>query len=191
MEELELLDWRRRVADLYARVRASAPGVDTWRRWRAERDDLLRTHPQTPVAPDARRGFTSMPFFEHDPGMRFVVDVEPVEAAPLGGDVPMRPIGRIEVLGSTLTVFWLEGYAGGVFVPFRDATNGTSTYGGGRYVLDTAKGADLGSENGRLVVDFNYAYHPSCAHDVRWSCPLAPRDNALAVPVAAGERLPT
>lgn len=189
MDELDLLDWRRRVADLYAEVRASPAGVDTWRRWRAGRDELLRSHPQTPVAPDARAAFSSMPFFEHDPAMRFVVDVTPIDGASVGGDVPMRPIGRVSILDSTLTVYWLKGYAGGLFVPFRDVTNGVSTYGGGRYVLDTAKGADLGSDRGRLVVDFNYAYHPSCAHDVRWSCPLAPRENTLTVRVAAGERL--
>jgi uncharacterized protein (DUF1684 family) len=75
-----------------------------------------------------------------------------------------------------------------LFLPFRDATNGTSTYGGGRYLLDTAKGADLGSVGDALVVDFNYAYHPSCFHSARWTCPLAPPRNTLAVAVEAGER---
>ena len=81
-------------------------------------------------------------------------------------------------------------YGGGVFLPFRDETNGATTYGAGRYVLDTVKGADLGGADGRLVVDFNYAYHPSCAYDPRWSCPLAPATNRLVGPVEAGERLP-
>jgi hypothetical protein len=61
--------------------------------------------------------------------------------------------------------------------------------GGGRYLLDTAKGADLGHEGIRVVIDFNYAYHPSCVHDRRWSCPLAPPENTLPVAITAGERL--
>ena len=94
------------------------------------------------------------------------------------------PSGRAQ-----LTLYWLDTYGGGVFLPFRDATNGDTTYGGGRYLLDTAKGADLGHEGGRVVLDFNYAYHPSCVHDPRWSCPLAPTDNRLDVAVEAGERV--
>ena len=89
-----------------------------------------------------------------------------------------------------LSVFWIAGYAGGLFIPFRDATNGTSTYGAGRYLVDAAKGADLGSDGDELVLDFNYAYHPSCVYDPIWSCPLAPQENWLPVPLNAGERLP-
>ena len=66
---------------------------------------------------------------------------------------------------------------------------GTTTYGGGRYLLDTVKGADLGTEDGRLVLDFNYAYNPSCAYDPSWACPLAPPGNRLAIAVEAGERV--
>jgi uncharacterized protein (DUF1684 family) len=53
------------------------------------------------------------------------------------------------------------------------------------------KGGDLGmSEDGeRLVLDFNYAYNPSCSYDPRWSCPLAPLENRLEAPIRAGERL--
>jgi hypothetical protein len=87
-------------------------------------------------------------------------------------------------------VYWLAGYGGGVFIPFRDATSGTATYGGGRYLWDSVKGADLGSVGDELVLDFNYAYHPSCTYDPQWSCPLAPRDNWLDIPIEAGERLP-
>ncbi len=65
------------------------------------------------------------------------------------------------------------------------------SYGGGRYLLDTVKGADLGGTDGRLVVDFNYAYNPSCAYDPQWSCPLAPPANRLTVPILAGERYRT
>jgi uncharacterized protein (DUF1684 family) len=90
-----------------------------------------------------------------------------------------------------LAVFWLREYSGGIFLPFRDGTNGRETYGGGRYVLDTAKGADLGgdAEAGTIVVDFNFAYQPSCAFDPRWSCPLAPPENRLDLEIRAGERI--
>jgi uncharacterized protein (DUF1684 family) len=87
-----------------------------------------------------------------------------------------------------LQVYWLDGYAGGIFVPFRDATAGQTTYGAGRYLLDTSKGADLGTIDGKLVFDFNFAYNPSCSYDPRWVCPLAPPDNRLDIAIEAGER---
>jgi hypothetical protein len=83
----------------------------------------------------------------------------------------------------------IEGYGGGVYLPFADATSGATSYGGGRYLLDTVKGADLGMEEGRLVLDFNFAYNPSCAYDPRWTCPLPPPANRLPVDVRAGERV--
>ena len=89
-----------------------------------------------------------------------------------------------------LELFWLEAYGGGLFLPFRDATGGSETYGGGRYLLDTVKGADLGTEEGRVVLDFNFAYNPSCAYDPKWACPLSPPANRLAVAVRAGEKKP-
>ena len=78
-----------------------------------------------------------------------------------------------------------------MFVPFKDATSGHETYGGGRYLLDTIKSADLGSDaaTGTVVLDFNFAYHPSCTYDPQWVCPLAPPDSRLALPIRAGERL--
>jgi uncharacterized protein len=104
-------------------------------------------------------------------------------------------IGWLDVPFATgsrrLAVFWLREYSGGVFLPFRDGTNGHETYGGGRYVLDTAKSADLGgnADAATIVVDFNFAYQPSCAFDPRWSCPLAPPENRLDLEIRAGERI--
>jgi hypothetical protein len=84
----------------------------------------------------------------------------------------------------------------GVFLPSLDETNRSETYGGGRYLLDTIKGADLGREGERLVIDFNYAYNPSCAYNSRWQCPLAPQENWLPVeknpprpPLIRGEKI--
>ena len=94
-------------------------------------------------------------------------------------------------LGSELAVFWIAGYGGGVFVPFADATNGRETYGSGRYLIDTIKGADLGSDGaGNLILDFNFAYNPSCAYAARYVCPLPPPGNRLPQPVRSGEMAP-
>jgi uncharacterized protein (DUF1684 family) len=112
-----------------------------------------------------------------------------------GGVMAFRRFGSVTIpfpAGERrLDVYWMEGYAGGLFVPFRDATNGAETYGAGRYVLDAAKSADLGGDRdaGTLVLDFNFAYQPSCAFDPKWACPLAPPANRLDLPVRAGERL--
>jgi hypothetical protein len=86
-----------------------------------------------------------------------------------------------------LALYWLSGYGGGVFLPFADTTNGSTTYGAGRYLLDTVKGADLGEHEGRLVLDFNFAYNPSCSYDPVWTCPLPPLEDRLEVPISAGE----
>src|SRR5207245_3888065 len=88
----------------------------------------------------------------------------------------------------SLELYWLQGYGGGIFVPFGDATNGSESYGPGRYVLDSVKGADLGMEGGRLVLDFNFSYNPSCSYDPAWACPLTPASNRLPIPIRAGER---
>ena len=194
---LTLLDWRRRTAALYAAARAAADPETGWRTWRDGRDELFARHPDTPLDEAARAAFTGLPFAPYDPALRFDVPLEPAEPerreVPTASDgvVPFERIGRV-VLGELgrVDVWWLDSYGGGVFLPLRDGSAGTGTYGGGRYVLDTVKGADLGGGPGRLVVDLNYAYHPSCAYDPRWSCPLAPEGNRVAAPVAAGEQLP-
>jgi uncharacterized protein len=104
-------------------------------------------------------------------------------------------VGRVELPlqdgTGALSLYWMAGYAGGLFLPFRDRTSGSATYAAGRYLLDTAKGADLGGDPaaGTLIVDLNFAYHPSCAFDPRWACPLAPPENRLTQAIEAGERL--
>ena len=200
---LALADFRRRVADNYAHARAGGPGPAAWMAWRMRRDEIFRDHPESPVPPAARRGFSGMAFFPYDPTWRLeatVIDApgngaghEPAGLADAGarfrrlGDVVAQR-GDHEI---RLPLMWLDAYGGGLFLPFRDGTNGSGTYGGGRYLLDQVKGADLGATpDGRLVLDFNYAYHPSCAHDTRWTCPLAPPDAVIPVPVRAGEMLP-
>ena len=195
MPGLTLLDWRRRVAALYAEVRGAGDPAIGHAVWRAGRDELLGTHPESPLVPEARARFTGVELAPYDPGLRFEVEVD-TDVGPARLDVvtgtdgvlPLTRVGvaRLPGLGD-LDVWWLGTYGGGLFVPVRDGLAGTETYGGGRYVIDTAKGADLGGDGDRLVVDFNFAYNPSCAYDPRWACPLAPPGNVLAAPVRAGE----
>jgi uncharacterized protein (DUF1684 family) len=192
---LPLLDWRRRVFALYAEVRSHADPAAAHRLWCAGRDDLLRSHPCSPLPPASRATFTGLPVEPYDPAFRFEVpletDVEPIRVEMTTGTDGVVPFHRIGVLRlgglGTLDAWWLDSYGGGVFVPCRDASAGSRTYGGGRYVLDTVKGADLGGSGDRLVVDLNFAYNPSCAYDPAWACPLAPPGNVLGVPVNAGE----
>ena len=198
MEELELLDWKRRVFGLYADVRAAEPGA-AWRKWRDTRDELFRDHPESPLPAGERAGFSALPYFDYDPALRVLADVEHADGSQVSigssGEEPVRfrhfADARFELAGEEheLALYWLDAYGGGVFLPFADTTRGVETYGAGRYLLDTVKGADLGEEDGRLVLDFNFAYNPSCAYDPRWVCPLTPPQNRLDVPVRAGERI--
>lgn len=194
---LTLLDWRRRVGALYAAARAAADPERGWRLWRDGRDELFAEHPDSPLDEAARGAFRGLPFAPYDPALRVEPVLEPAGPQRLevptddDGAVPLDRIGRV-TLGAvgTVDVWWLGGYGGGVFLPLRDGSAGRSTYGGGRYLLDTIKGADLGGTGDRLVVDLNFAYHPSCTYDPRWSCPLAPEGNRVVAPVEAGEQLP-
>ena len=194
---LSLLDWRRAVADLYRDVRESsaADPATTLAHFRRGRDSLFRDHPDSPLAAGRRATFAGLGYWPHEPTLRFEAKVE---AAPTvrvvvtgvdGDTYPLDRIGRVQLPVGDLDVYWIAVYGGRYFVPFRDATAGLETYGAGRYLLDTIKGADLGGDGDMLVLDFNYAYHPSCAYDPRWSCPLAPRANWLAGAIRAGERL--
>jgi uncharacterized protein (DUF1684 family) len=196
---LSLADWRRQVAELYAEVRRCADPSHAHVQWRAGRDRLFREHLQSPLAPGDPMRLRGLPCWPYDPAVRFLVEVVPVSEARsysiVTGEQELTRIRQIgwaelpEPVGDRLAVWWLEQYGGGIFVPFRDATAGTATYGAGRYVLDTAKGADLGLDRSRLVLDFNFAYHPSCRYDTRWQCPLAPPENRLRAAIEAGERL--
>ena len=195
---LTLLDWRRRVARLYAEIRAEPDPEAAHEHWRRTRDDLLRTHPDSPIPGPERASYPGAPVAAYDPRLRFDVAVDtgvPPEqlkmATGTDGIVRFDRIGTAHLPGlGDLDVWWLASYGGGVFVPVKDASAGTASYGGGRYLFDTAKGADLGGDDGRLVLDFNFAYNPSCAYDPAWACPLAPVGNTLARPLLAGELMP-
>jgi uncharacterized protein len=199
-DAMALLDWKRTVFDLYAQIRAANEPEAAWGLWRETRERLFRTHPQSPL-PEARRdAFAGCRYFGYDPAARVLAAVSPRRAdrrqivTSTGVSYSFVRFGEaaFQLYGArcTLELYWLDGYGGGVFVPFGDGTSGETTYPAGRYLLDTVKGADLGSVDGDLVFDFNFAYNPSCAYDSRWVCPLAPSANWLPVRVTAGEQTP-
>jgi uncharacterized protein (DUF1684 family) len=178
---LELLDWKRRVLALYAAVRDEPEPERAWTLWRETRDRLYRTHPQSPLEPESRAAFAGLDYFDYDPALRLSARLsaasERVDELPVstGEPIRFRRFATVELTldggPRSLEVFWLE------------------AYGGGRYLLDTVKGADLGERDGRLVLDFNFAYNPSCVYSARWACPRAPPANRLDVPIRAGERI--
>ena len=210
---LDLYDYRLRVAALYAErasaLRTGEADATVLARFRAGKDELFRRHPQSALAPHERARFGGLRYFAHDPALRVEAEMTPLTEAtdaklPASGPhaMPFRRAARVRfaVAGTPaeLLVYWIDVYGGGLFLPFKDATCPDESYGGGRYLFDTVKGSDvirldgpgdeMGYAGGRILLDFNYAYNPSCAYDARWVCPLAPNENRLPMPIRAGER---
>ena len=161
--------------------------------YRAAKDAYFRDEPDSPLTPAGRRTFTGLAYYGYAADLTFEVtpepyeDTETVEMGTSDGDV--REYDRwarigfvVEGAGQSLTVF-RDPQTGGLFLPFVDAGAGSETYGAGRY-LDLPE-----IEGGRLLLDFNYAYHPFCAYNPGYSCPIPPAENRLNVHIRAGERL--
>ena len=199
-EIIDLVDWRRQVGHLYR-----IGGPNAVQNFRARRDLLFKTHPQSAIEPDERDAFEHLSYFDYDAAYRVRARFEPgpgdelvIDTGGADGTITYRRAARLvfELSGEAcaLTVLSLVQYAGGLFVPFKDATSGRETYGGGRYLFDTAKNTDghvleVTPGTPDVTIDFNYAYNPSCVYSPRWACPLAPPENTLRVPVRAGERM--
>jgi uncharacterized protein len=196
--QLELADWRRRVFELYASIRHNERPHEAWQDWCSARDQLFRHHPQSPLDDDGRAAFAGLRYYRYSPDWRVVAEAVAVPETSIeietSTDHRFAAIhfadARFALAGEdcSLPLYWLSGYGGGVLLSVADATSGATTYGGGRYLLDTIKGADLGESDGRLVLDFNFSYNPSCAYNPRWTCPLASPASRLAIAVEAGER---
>ncbi len=206
-EYLDLYDYRIRVAEMYReRKRATIAGEDaatTLQRFRETRDELFAKHAQSALDAAQKQKFQGLHYFPYNPAMcvEAVVDpgVEPVQlsvAMNAEETMTMTTVGRLfftlEGQAVALSLYWLNIYGGGLFLPFRDTTSPGESYGGGRYLFDTIKGSDFllaqgASGNERILLDFNYAYNPSCAYNDRWVCPLAPVENRLHVAIRAGE----
>ena len=205
---LDLYDFRLRVAAMYSeRWQALLAGQDAatvLRHFRQARDELFAHHPQSALDEGQRRVFRGLHYFPYNPELCFEVEIDTAVAprqltVAMNADesMTMTTVGQVHftVEGESvdLSIYWLNIYGGGLFLPFRDATCPAESYGGGRYLFDTIKGSDFlpaGSKGGRngILLDFNYAYNPSCAYNDRWVCPLAPVENRLEVPIRAGEK---
>jgi len=190
----DVLDWRRQTHAVYAAVRSEPEVASAHAMWIRRRDELLMTHPASPVPHADREGFAGADVPTYDGAFRFVAPLEPAtDPETRGVNTGTDGVVRFERVGivdlpdvGTLDVWWLLGYGGGLFVPIRDSD--PRSYGGGRYVIDTVKGADLGGDERSLIVDLNFAYQPSCAYDPAWACPLAGAGNTVATAVPVGEK---
>jgi len=197
---LDLLDYRHKIFELYRDIRTTEDAAVGREIFRKTKDELFRTHPQSALNAEQQAAFTGLHYYDYDPAYRVTAKVDlNVEPETLtielegDGSFSYRRFGQVTFTLPTgtgrLSLFWINGYGGGVFLPFGDTTNRQTTYGAGRYLYDTIKGADLGATLDSLVLDFNYAYNPSCAYNERWVCPLAPRENRLSFPIPAGEKV--
>ncbi|MDQ2904294.1 MAG: DUF1684 domain-containing protein [Ktedonobacteraceae bacterium] len=204
---IDLYDYRRRVAELYReRNRAVLNGDDPatiLRRFRVGRDDLFGSHPQSALDEEQRRTFTGLHYFPYDPALCVSAELDSSGEVTrqqvtmnASEQMMMSTVGRlhfvVEGQAVSLALYWLEIYGGGLFLPFRDLTCPQQSYGGGRYLFDTIKGSDFlmapgTSDGSHIMLDFNYAYNPSCAYNSRWVCPLALVENRLHVSIRAGE----
>ncbi|TDW86580.1 DUF1684 domain-containing protein [Kribbella sp. VKM Ac-2566] len=191
---LAVADWRRQVFALYRDIRAENDPATAHAQWQAGRNELLANHPASPVPPEQRATYAGAPVAPYRTDFRFEATIE-TDVKPFSwefqsatdGVIPFSRVGVLQLPVGDLDVWWLESYGGGLFVPVKDALAGTSTYGGGRYLIDTVKGADLGGDLDEFVVDLNFAYNPSCAYSPEWTCPLAPATNVIGAELPVGE----
>ncbi len=167
---------------------------------RRQIDDFMASHPQSPLDEAQRAAFTGLNYYPENPALAFVADVERfaddeplIEMETNTGEIrPYRRWGRftftVDGEEAALTIF-SDPHGHDFFMPFRDATSGSETYGSGRY-MDNHRPALQQLSDNQVMVDFNYAYNPYCAYSPYFSCPLPPRENWLNVPIRAGERKP-
>ena len=159
--------------------------------FRAQKDQFFAADPHSPLTPEQRETFRGLSYFPENPALRIEA---PVEAFPEQAEVALPTstgdvgtyvrYGRLRFsLDGTESALTLYANEHGFFLPFADALAGTETYGAGRYLDPEPLG------DGRFLLDFNLAYNPYCAYNDQWSCPITPRENRLAVPIRAGEKL--
>ena len=198
-DTISLASWRRSVAEMYAEVRSSDDPALAWYTFVDGRNNLFKEHTQTPLNAQHRAGFKGLPYFAYDQNLRTMgrinYNVEPeIFRVELQDDglLQYQRVATVHFRFDTrplhLSLFWIMGYGGGLFLPFKDGTSGRETFGGGRYLYDTIKGADLGAYGETITLDFNFAYNPSCAYNARYSCPLTPPENYLPQEIRAGEK---
>jgi len=203
MSAVDVADWRLRTFALYDAVRrisAESPS-EAHSYWRHQRDLMFATHPASALTAADKAHFSGLKTADYDPIYRFHVPLTKEGAGrEMSVDTGTDGVVHFVRLGTfdlpemgQLGVWKIHGYGGGIFVPFRDATAGQpgGSYGAGRYLLDTIKGAFHGvngsGPDATFVLDFNFAYNPSCAYNEAWACPLPGPSNRLAVDIPVGE----
>ncbi len=160
--------------------------------FRQRRDEFMRTNEHSPLTETQRENFVPLAYFAEEADLNLVLEVDrDIDHAPVplptttGETREYTPYGRItftvDGTDATLTVYQ-EPERGRLLIPFRDATSGKETYGAGRTV-DPQERPD-----GKLAVDFNYAYAPYCQYNDNWTCTIPPMENWLKVPIRAGEQ---
>ena len=190
MEALELTDYRAAVARMYL-------DATDLKDFRARRDELFATHPQSAIPPQERAAFPGLRYFPPNDDAVCEVELRPatgeidIDTGGPDGVVHYRRAGVLPTPYGELSLWWIAAYGGGLFLPVRDGTCGKTTYGGGRYLTDTVKGTHGRGvqvlDGTRVRLDFNYLYNPSCAYDDQWLCPLAPPENRVVPAIEAGE----
>lgn len=160
--------------------------------FRKAKDEFFKFDPQSPLDHDQKKSFVGLNYYFENPDLRYTLRLEKVQktepitlATSTGDEQDYLHIGQIRfaVNGKdAILQVYISAEGGDYFIPFVDATAPDETYGAGRYVDPE----DLGA--GQLLVDFNRAYNPYCAYNDRWSCPIPPRSNRIAVRIEAGEK---
>ena len=161
-------------------------------RFRERKNALFAGDEQSPLDPDQQARFTALDYFPENPALAFTLPIDTGEAGTellintsdgdqrtyIRAGAITFPVGDEDV---TLTLLGQPGQHR-LFLPFLDATSGIDTYTGGRYLEPHTR------PDGRVEVDFNYAYNPYCAYGEGWSCPIPPQENILPVRINAGEK---
>ena len=165
--------------------------------WRQEKDAAFKSGSDSPIPEALRPSFQGLTYYAVDPKLRVPAALGQTETSSqiiemdttAGNRERMRVIGKLEFTlngqKQALTAFVPENATDTrrLFVPFGDTTNRGETYGGGRY-LDLAR-----TSTGIYDLDFNRAYNPFCVYDVRYECPVPPRENRLPIEIRAGEKM--
>ncbi len=157
---------------------------------RGQKESFFRMSPYSPLDADARATFPGLKHYPVDPALRFTLPLEKVAQEEIiiqtntGDEQPFYRVGTVTftVNGESATLTVYRGAENAeLFIPFKDATNGSETYGAGRYLEPVAL------SDGTILLDFNVAYNPYCAYSENYSCPLPPAENWLTIPIRAGE----
>ena len=159
---------------------------------RNDKDAYLKKDTASPIKDKVK--FLSLKYFEIDPAYKIVGEIDRMTSGQTinimmsGGDVEeYEAYGNVkfEINGVKCTLKIFKTPEGNLFLPFKDLTSNKETYGAGRY-LDFGVNEVNGNQ---ITIDFNKAYHPYCAYNQTFTCPVPPAENFINALVKVGERL--